>query len=77
MKATEAIRVETQIPQPPGQPAVTVTEVVCPHCRLPVATVRLTVNGEPFRRHKRRLADGTRCLHGLTERDPAGTLAAF
>ena len=35
MKATDAIRVERQIPQPPGQPAHTVTEVVCPRCLKP------------------------------------------
>ena len=77
MRSTDAIRIERQIRQAPGRPAVTISEVVCPHCRQPVAAIRLTVNGEPFRRHARRLPDGTRCRHGLTERDPVGTLAAF
>jgi hypothetical protein len=77
MKATDAIRVERQIPQPPGQPARTVTEVVCPHCLKPVGAVQHTVNGEPFRAHNERLDDGTLCPHGQTERDLAGTIPAF
>lgn len=77
MKATDAIRVERQIAQPPGQPARTVTEVVCPKCLRRVDAVRLTENGELFRPHSERLPDGTLCNYGQTERDPAGTLVAF
>jgi hypothetical protein len=77
MKATAAIRIERQIAQAPGRPVVTVLEVVCPRCLQPVAAVRTTIHGEPFRRHKRRLPSGSKCTHGLTERDLPSTRVAF
>ena len=77
MKATDAVRIERQIPQAPGEPAQTVTEVVCPVCRGRVGAVEYTAQDEPFRSRINRLADGTLCPHGQTERDPVGTEAAF
>ncbi len=77
MKATDAIQVVTQIPQPPGQPAKTETDVVCPVCRLPVTAVMLTAGNEPYRSHLQRREDGSKCPHGETETDPVGTLSAF
>src|SRR5262245_15124073 len=77
VKATDAIEISRQTAQPPGQPALVVTEVVCPHCRRPVKAPSLTVNGELMRAHKYRLPDGSLCPYGLTERDPAGTIVAF
>lgn len=77
MRATEAVRVERQIPQPAGQPCKTKIGVECPVCHLPVAKPRKTVRGELFRPHKQRLPNGRRCRHGLTERDPIGTSVVF
>lgn len=77
MRATDAIKIEKQIRQPAGEPCQTTSEVICPDCLQPVAKPRKTARGEVFRRHKRRLPDGRRCLHGLTERDPVGTNVAF
>jgi hypothetical protein len=77
MKATDAIRIVRQTAQPPGQPAQTTTEEVCPKCFRRVGPVKLTAAGEPYRAHEERLPDGTLCDYGRTERDPVGTLVAF
>lgn len=77
MRATDAIQVARQIPQPPGLPCRVDIQTECRICRLPVAKPRLTAGGEPYRRHKRRLPNGELCPHGWTERDPVGTRVAF
>lgn len=73
MKGTEPVIKQSRI----ANTTAVATSIVCPECNGRVSKVMYTKKGEPFRRHLTRKPDGTKCPHGLTERDPTGTHPAF
>jgi hypothetical protein len=77
MKGYDGQLVVEQIPVATGLNPRLVTKKVCKVCGRRVSKIMYDQTGCPYRRHTERKMDGTKCLHGLTQTDAAGSLYAF
>ena len=77
MRGYDARLVIEQVPVTAGVPPRLVEKKVCKLCGLRVSKIMYDKNGRPYRRHTERKADGTKCLHGLRETDPRGSVYVF